>query len=253
MKQPILSLLKRGLKYLQAVIFIGIFTFSARANEPQKDFAFLFSCSSLKSQPFMFINSGFYIQTIVLLQKYTKKNEKIDFDKKGESWTSVLNVTRQITNTINKPEAFNVLLQQYLQKIKEITPLVKPYIARPIALVQFIDSRHLRIYATNSPFGQVLSQLGFKNAWHNSKHSWGFETIEVAQLAELPKNSRFVVIKPYPENVARAIKYNVLWQKLDMARDPLILPAIWTFGGIPSAKRFAESFANGLVHGGDEW
>lgn len=254
MKQPILSLLKRGIiKCLQVVIISYILTFSVIANESQTGFKILLSYTyGLNCQSFLFVKSGFYIPTI-LLQKSIKKTEEIDFDKRSEAWINLLNATKQITKTVNQPEAFNVSLQQYLQTIKEIIPLVKPYVDRPIALVQFVDSRHLRIYATDSPFGQVLKQLGFKNAWQGSQNSFWGETIEVSQLANLPKNSRFVIIKPYPENVARAIKYNVLWQKLDMARDPLILPAILTFEGLPSAQRFAELLANGLVHGGDVW
>lgn len=124
---------------------------------------------------------------------------------------------------------------------------------RPIALVQFIDTRHLRIYAANSPFGAVLSQLGFHNAWSGSQNAWGFETIDVTQLAKLAPNSRLVVVKPYPANIGSALRYNTLWQHLAMAKDPLILPAVWTFGGIPSAQRFAEMFANGLLHGGEQW
>lgn len=198
-----------------------------------------------------FINSNFYRQATSQLKKHAKNVEVIDFYQEGDAWVNVINATKRIAELINKPDAFELLLNQYSHTINTIAPLVKPYLDRPIALVQFIDSRHLRIYAQNSPCGHVLGQLGFKNAWQGTHNYWGFETIEVTQLSQLPKNSRFVVIKPLPTNVALAIKYNVLWKKLDMARDPVILPALWTFGGIPSAQRFAEALANGLIHGGE--
>ena len=62
-----------------------------------------------------------------------------------------------------------------------------------------------------------------------------------------------MVIKPYPTNIQAALAHNTLWQHLDLAKDPLILPAVWTFGGIPSAQRFAQVFVTALQHGGEQW
>lgn len=207
----------------------------------------------LEAQPLWFINSGFYQQTTPLLQKYAKQVFLVDFYRQGNTWENVLNATRQIATHIDKPSAFERLMQQYQQKIAQIRPLVQAYQNRPIVLVQFIDSRHLRIYAENSLFGAVLAQLGFRNAWQGEHNSWGFASIEVTQLSRLPADSRFVVIKPYPANIRAALQYNSLWQKLAMAQDPLILPSIWTFGGVPSAQRFAEQFAHALINGGEKW
>lgn len=209
--------------------------------------------SSLKGKSFTFINSSLYAQATPLLKKQAQKVEVIRFFHEGDAWINIINATKRISEIIHKPEAFEILLTQYSHTINKISPLMEPYLSRPVALVQFIDSSHLRIYAQNSHFGSVLKQLGFKNAWQGSYNHWGFETIEVSQLSQLDKNSRIVVIKPYPSNVAMAMKYNVLWQKLDMARDPLVLPEIWTLGGIPSAQRFAEAFAHALIYGGETW
>lgn len=203
--------------------------------------------------PLIFINSGFYAQATPKLTPFSEKVEIVNFYGEGEAWQNVLTATQQIAAQIGKPEAFNALMQRYSQKIAEIRPLVAPYVARPVALVQFIDTRHLRIYAPNSLFGAVLTQLGFKNAWQGSHNMWGFETIEVTQLAKLPANSRLVVVKPYPANIRAALQYNVLWQKLALAQDPLILPTIWSFGAVPSAQRFAQLLAQGLMLGGEKW
>ncbi|KEZ22172.1 Iron(III)-hydroxamate-binding protein fhuD [Glaesserella parasuis] len=208
--------------------------------------------TQLEAQPLLFINSSFYASATPMLEKFGKVH-LVDFYKEGEAWQKVVDATKQIANIIEKPEQADRLLNQYWQKISEIRPLVQPFTDRPVLLVQFIDTRHLRVYAENSPFGAVLSQLGFKNSWQGKHNIWGFEVIEVTQLAKLPPESRFVVVKPYPSNIRSALKYNTLWQKLAMAKDPLILPEVWTFGAIPSAQRFAEVLANGLIHGGEQW
>lgn len=206
----------------------------------------------LHAQPLHFINTSFYASAMPQLEKFAKV-DLVDFYQAGEAWQNILRATQQVAALIGKPEAARALEQQFLQKIAQIRPLVAPFSDRPIALVQFIDSRHLRIYAKNSPFGEVLNQLGFENAWQGSHNIWGFETISVTQLASLPQNLRFVVVKPYPSNIKNALQYNSLWQRLAMAEDPLILPAIWTFGAIPSAQRFAEALAYALRHGGEAW
>ncbi|OOH89027.1 iron ABC transporter substrate-binding protein [Pasteurellaceae bacterium 15-036681] len=206
----------------------------------------------LDAQPLVFINSSFYGQTSPMLEKFGKVH-LVDFYKEGDAWQNVVEATQQIATLIEKPESAEKLLNSYLQKMAQIKPLVADFIDRPIALVQFSDTRHLRIYAENSPFGAVLKQLGFNNAWTGSHNNWGFEWIEVTQLAKLPNNTRFVVVKPYPYNIKSALQHNTFWQRLEMAKDPLVLPTVWTYGGIPSAQRFAEIFANGLINGGDKW
>lgn len=208
---------------------------------------------SLKAQPLHFINSSFYAQATPLLERFAQQVDIVDFYREGEAWQNILSASEKVAELVGKTEAFHTLKQGYLQKIEKIRPLVKPYLNRPVALVQFIDTRHLRIYAKNSSFGAVLSQLGFENSWQGSYNNWGFEVINVTQLASLPQNSRFVIVKPYPANIASALKYNSLWQRLEMAKTPLILPEVWTFGGIPSAQRFAEMLAEALVNGGEVW
>lgn len=199
-----------------------------------------------------FINSRFYAQTTPTLAPFSHVTF-VDFYAEGDVWENIVKASREVAELTGRQAEFDQLMANYTQNIAEIRPLVQPYLERPIALVQFIDTRHLRIYAPNSLFGVVLTQLGFINAWQGSHNLWGFETIDVTQLAKLAPNSRFVVVKPYPVNIASALQYNTLWQHLAMANDPLILPAVWTFGGIPSAQRFADILANGLIQGGEQW
>lgn len=202
-----------------------------------------------------FINSSFYASASPMLEKllHGKPVQSVNFYQAGDAWQNIVNATHQVAKLIGKPEAAQALMQRYQQKMSEIKPHLTDFTARPVALVQFIDTRHLRIYAQNSPFGAVLSQLGFENAWQGGQNLWGFETISVTQLAKLPQNSRFVVVKPYPNNIANALAHNTLWQHLALAKDPLILPAVWTFGGVPSALRFAEVLEKALLQGGEQW
>ncbi len=207
---------------------------------------------SFGSQSFTFIHGSFYASLNNKLSSYGKVYN-VEFYKEGNAWENVVSATQEIGKIIHKPEAVRHLLAQYEQTIRHYRALLKPFIDRPIALVQFIDTRHLRIYGKNSLLGAVLNQLGFENAYLPEVNYWGFQNIEIIELTKLPKNTRFVVIKPYPNNIATALTHNTLWQHLPLAREPLILPAVWTFGAIPSAQRFASIFANGLLQGGETW
>ncbi|PVX32671.1 iron complex transport system substrate-binding protein [Pasteurella langaaensis DSM 22999] len=206
-----------------------------------------------ESSQLIFINSSFYTSATPMLSQFSRKVEIVDFYGEGYIWRHVIEATKKIAQLIGKDNAFEQLIANYKQKIDEIRPHLQSLMHRPIALVQFIDTRHLRIYAQNSLLGAVLFQLGFENAWNGSHNQWGFETIDITQLAKLPTNTRLVVIKPYPANVKHDLKYNTLWQHLRLSADPVVLPAIWTFGGIPSAQRFAESLKESLLNGGEIW
>ncbi|PJG85495.1 iron-siderophore ABC transporter substrate-binding protein [Conservatibacter flavescens] len=205
-----------------------------------------------KGQSLYFINTSFYAGSQSTLSQFgTVKN--VDFYAPGNAWQNVKNATYEVAKLIDRPESAVTLLQEFSQKLTALRQQATPFIQRPIALVQFIDTRHLRIYGENSLFGEVLRQLGFQNAWNGTHNHWGFETITIAQLAQLPSESRFVVVKPYPSNIAQAMTHNTLWQHLPLSQNTLILPAIWTFGGVPSALRFAEVFVASLQHGGEAW
>ena len=202
--------------------------------------------------PVHFINSDFYSSVKPMLEKNARV-DTVRFYAEGDAWQNVTNATTEVAALINKPQQAVTLLQNYEQEIEKLKTQAASFSARPIILVQFIDTRHLRIYAENSLLGAVLKQLGLRNAWQGSHNIWGFETVEVTKLAKLPKDSRFVVIKPYPTDIQRALAHNTLWQHLDLAKDPLILPAVWTFGGIPSAQRFANELVRALQNGGEQW
>lgn len=202
--------------------------------------------------PLVFINTDFYAMASSALIPFARV-EKVNFYQAGDAWQNVLTATHQIAASVGKPERAVQLLKNFSQTMATLAPQVQAFRTRPLALVQFIDSRHLRIYGENSLLGAVLSQLGLVNAWQGEHNYWGFATIDISQLAHLPAHSLLVVIKPYPANLAQALNHNSLWQYLDMQAHTIVLPPIWTFGAIPSAQRFAQALVQALHNGGEAW
>lgn len=206
----------------------------------------------LKPASLVFINTAFYDLATSTLNQFAQV-EKVNFYQAGDAWQNVVAATHAVAKIVGRPQSAVQLLNDFSQTIEQLSPQVQIFASRPIALVQFIDTRHLRIYAENSLLGAVLKQLGLRNAWQGEHNNWGFATIDITQLAHLPAHSLLVVIKPYPTNVVQALTHNTLWQHLEMSANSLVLPAIWTFGGIPSAQRFAEVWVQALHNGGEAW
>ncbi|MFQ1047385.1 iron-siderophore ABC transporter substrate-binding protein [Avibacterium paragallinarum] len=193
-----------------------------------------------------FPNGDMYFATAQANLPYlspVKAVERVNFYQAGDFWQNQLNATRQLAQNVG------VAPQPLISETEAIFAAHKaqlaPFQPRPLLIVQFIDARHLRVYGEQSLPGAVLSHLGLQNAWQQAVNLWGFSQISLNQLAQFP-NAKLVVIKPYPQNVPTELANNSLWKQLPLAKDPLILPAIWTFGALPSAQRLAVALSQGL-------
>ncbi|MBK1994205.1 FecB protein, partial [Campylobacter novaezeelandiae] len=118
---------------------------------------------------------------------------------------------------------------------------------RPLAIVQFIDPKHLRIYTNHSIFGLVLKELGLKNAYKKEvKNVWGVDNISFLNLLELPQNTKIVIIKPHPFNIKKEFKNNPFYQKIPLFEDYIELDPIWSAGSLLSIERFAKYLKDNL-------
>ena len=99
----------------------------------------------VNAQPLSFIHSSFYAALNDKLAPYGNVYN-VEFYKAGNAWGNVVAATQEIGRIIDKPEAVQKLLANYSQDIAYFRPLVASFTDRPVALVQFIDTRHLRIY-----------------------------------------------------------------------------------------------------------
>lgn len=118
----------------------------------------------------------------------------------------------------------------------------------PLLVVQFIDARHLRVFGEHSLFQAVLERLGLSNVWQHPTNQWGFSTVALEELLSY-SNAAIVVVEPLPAGMSDHFSGNALWQHLPAVQaDRIIrLPAVWSFGGFPSAARFAELLSEALL------
>jgi iron complex transport system substrate-binding protein len=92
----------------------------------------------------------------------------------------------------------------------------------------------------------VLQRLGIRNAWLGKTSYWGFSLVSLDALADRSRLAagplRMVVIEPLPAGVRPRLRDSGLWRNLPAVAGAgaVHLPPTWSFGALPSARRFAE-------------
>jgi iron complex transport system substrate-binding protein len=161
----------------------------------------------------------------------------------GDILPKAVAATRQLGAMIGKTgeaEAFIARADAYFDACRErIARLGAP----PLALVSFLDARHMRIYTAPGLYHNVLARIGLRNAWEKPGNYWGFETLGIERLSEIEDPSaRLIAMEPVPADVVLKLGESPLWQALPFARKGqfAVLPGALMFGMLNDAMRFAR-------------
>lgn len=122
---------------------------------------------------------------------------------------------------------------------------------RPVALVSFLDDRHVRIYTTNGLYQTALDALGLTNAWPHEGNFWGFSVVGLEAIAPLP-DAHLVVLSPTPAGLSDTLSKSPFWAHLPAVRRNQVhqLGPVWPFGGVYQVKRLATRITDSLLAGG---
>lgn len=119
----------------------------------------------------------------------------------------------------------------------------------PVALINFMDARHARIYSSPGLFDNVLGRIGVRNAWTKASNYWGFETIGIEELARIDDpDARLIAFDPVPPDALPKLAESPLWNRLPFARPGhfAVLPPVLMFGMVNEAVRFAQLLTDHL-------
>jgi ferric hydroxamate transport system substrate-binding protein len=132
------------------------------------------------------------------------------------------------------------LLDSYRSRIAKLR-------SAPVLLVNFIDPRHVRVYAGAGLYQNVLDRIGLSNAWTGETNYWGFATVGVEKLATA-RDVRLIAFQPIPADVRHTLQQSPLWTQLPFVRAGHVaeLPTMFMFGAMPAALRFARLLAEKL-------
>ncbi len=172
------------------------------------------------------------------------------YEPDTDLWQRLHEATLTIAALVDKTtEAEHLLstLDQDLVQMRATLPEDLP----PLLVVQFIDERHVRVFGRHSLFEAVMQRLGLRNGWQGETNAWGFAVASLEQLMALPQ-ARLVVVDPIPVGVSERLQEPGLWQQLPQVRAEAVLhlPAVWSFGGVLAARRFAVQLSTALQQDG---
>lgn len=115
----------------------------------------------------------------------------------------------------------------------------------PLYVARFIDESRLRVFGTHSLFGELLAQLGLRNAWDGAAAAAmiGFDALDADPRATL------VYVKPLPAMTAMMMRTSRVWQAMPFARAGRMtgMAEVPPEGGILSAAYFAHALVDALA------
>ncbi|OCJ06883.1 iron siderophore-binding protein [Rhizobium sp. AC27/96] len=161
----------------------------------------------------------------------------------GEALQRSIEATRLLGAAIGRQRQADDFLARSEQFFDDCARRVSKLQPPPLALINFVDDRHARIYCGAGLYQNVMSRIGLKNAWTGSGDYWGFETIGLEQLATLDPSLRLIAFEPLlPPNILDKLQDSPLWTSLPFvqAGRVSVLPGTLMFGMVQEAERFAR-------------
>jgi ferric hydroxamate transport system substrate-binding protein len=168
------------------------------------------------------------------------------YRKDNITWDGLKTFTHTLAKELDKQQAAEDLIRSAEQTLSDLANKVPKNIP-PLLMIQFMDSRHVRVFGANSLYKVATDKLGLKSAWQAETNSWGFSLVGIDALIGL--DSQIVIIKPLPVGVEDKLQQDQYWQYLvnKTGRPALMLDPIWGFGAIPSMVRFAKQLNTALL------
>ncbi|WP_253643606.1 ABC transporter substrate-binding protein [Vibrio splendidus] len=163
-------------------------------------------------------------------------------------WSALETVTRKLAEVSEKQPQAEVLIQKANAEMDRLGSQL-PNNAPAMLMVQFMDTNHVRVFGDNSLYKASVNKIGLESAWKGQTNAWGYSLVGVDQLIGV--KGQIVIISPMPAGTEEHLKTNQFWQYIvkESGYPALQVPAVWSFGAIPSATRFAKFIASELNGG----
>jgi ferric hydroxamate transport system substrate-binding protein len=123
---------------------------------------------------------------------------------------------------------------------------------KPTYLVNVGDARHVRVFGSDSMFGDMLSRLGLFNAWPDRSRYTFAAPVPLENLAE-QEDARIVVISEIPVEARSALRNSMIWNSLKPVKEGrvLMLGNINPYGGVLAGMRFVRLLSDALTSPGE--
>lgn len=164
-------------------------------------------------------------------------------------WSALERVTRQLAEVSEKEPQAETLIAQANAEMGRLRAQL-PNNAPAMLMVQFMDTNHVRVFGNNSLYKASVNKIGLESAWKGQTNAWGYSLVGIDQLIGV--DGQIVIISPMPAGTEDSLKQNQFWQYIvkESGHPALQVPAVWSFGSIPSATRFSRFIVSELNQGG---
>ncbi|MCL6707759.1 ABC transporter substrate-binding protein [Pseudomonas sp. R2.Fl] len=167
----------------------------------------------------------------------------------GDVLTKAANATRQLAAAVGKEREGEEFLARAEAFFYSCRARIERLDAPPVALLGFLDARHVRVYASPGLYDNVLKRIGLENAWPREGNYWGFDTIGIEDLSKISDPSaRLIAFEPLPADVLPKLAQSPLWNALPFSRPGqfTVIPGALMFGMVNDAMRCARLLTDHL-------
>jgi len=188
------------------------------------------------------------LREIADVKEYTLYNFSDDVNAEQNHWEAVEELTRELGSLVND----SVAAEQYVERTNSYFDDLKNQLNSidvPLLIVRLVDERHARIYGKGGVEGMVINRLGLQNAWQRDLGQWGSITVSAVALSNIKAQIIFLESPYDPPGGQRQLLYDGQWRHLPTVKEGnyTIVPInYWSWGGFPSALRFADSLVEAL-------
>lgn len=195
----------------------------------------------LGTGPDLILSSHFYAGIRHRLGRIAPVRESAINAPNGRPYARALAETAELGALLGRAEAARTLVEATEAAMDTHRGTLTGTARRPVLLMNFGDSRHIRTFGADSLLGSVLERLGLSNAWTDRTQYRASATVGIERLAEMP-DAVLVVVEPTPPGVEPVLDSSPLWHALPSVRAGSLirLPAVNSFGALPAAARFAD-------------
>lgn len=172
----------------------------------------------------------------------------LPFYIKGEPpFEKALDAVRALGDRLQRPEQASRVTSDVLATLDAMRQSLARFADRPTYLVNMGDARHVRIFGSDSMFGDVLSRLGLRNAWNDRSRFTFAAPVPIEKLAD-EKDARIVIISEIPVQSRRDLRTSMIWNALEPVRQGRVLQLanIGPYGGVTAGMRFARLLTEAL-------
>ncbi|MEZ9168083.1 ABC transporter substrate-binding protein [Vibrio cyclitrophicus] len=163
-------------------------------------------------------------------------------------WSALERVTRLLAQVTEVSQQAEILIEKANREMDRLASSL-PQDVPALLMVQFMDTNHVRVFGDNSLYKASINKIGLQAAWKGQTNWWGYSLVGVDQLIGV--EGQIVIISPMPAGTKAHLKKNQFWQYIvkESGYPALQIPAVWSFGSIPSATRFARFIVSELNDG----